>query len=70
MDVQRYVPGLEVLAVLIALYGVLRFEMFCLNDVLHAPYVRTLPRQTWVLLCVITIPFGGVFYLLYGRPRR
>ena len=59
---------LAILAMLVAIAGVLRFEVFCLNDVLHAPYVRTLPREAWVALCVLLIPFGGLLYILYGRP--
>jgi hypothetical protein len=59
---------ITILAVLGAIGGVLRFEVFCLDDVLHAPYVRTLPREAWIALCVLLIPFGGLLYLLYGRP--
>lgn len=59
---------LDTIAVLVAIAGVLRFEVFCLNDLLHAPYVRTLPRQAWVALCILLIPLGGLLYLLYGRP--
>ena len=59
---------LTLLAVLVAIAGVLRFEVFCLDDVLHAPYVRTLPREAWIALCVLLIPLGGLLYLLYGRP--
>ena len=61
-------PELTILAVLVAIAGVLRFEVFCLDDVLHAPYVRTLPREAWIALCVLLIPLGGLLYLLYGRP--
>ncbi len=68
MDLLRLQHGLQILAVLVAVAGVLRFEMFCLDDIVHAPYVRTLPRQTWIVLCLLTIPLGGIFYLRYGRP--
>jgi hypothetical protein len=46
-----------------------RFEIFCLNDILHADYVRGLTRQGWIVLCILTIPIGGILYLLYGRPQ-
>jgi hypothetical protein len=59
---------LEILAVLGAIACIVRFEVFCLNDVLHAPYVRTLSREAWVALCVVMIPIGGILYLRYGRP--
>jgi len=55
--------------VLVAIAGVLRFEIFCLNDILHAEYVRGLTRQAWIVLCVLMIPIGGILYLLYGRPQ-
>jgi hypothetical protein len=59
---------LAILAVLAAVGGILRFEVFCLDDVLHAPYVRTIPREAWIALYVLLIPLGGVLYLFYGRP--
>jgi hypothetical protein len=69
VDLLRLEHGLEILAVLVAIAGVLRFEIFCLDDVLHAPYVRTLPREAWIALCVLMIPLGGILYFAYGRPR-
>jgi hypothetical protein len=62
------VHELEVLAVLGVITCILRFEIVCLNDVLHAPYVRTLPREAWIALCVLLIPLGAILYLRYGRP--
>jgi hypothetical protein len=61
---------LQILAVLGLIACVVRFEVFCLNDVLHAAYVRTLPREVWVALCVLMIPIGGLLYFRYGRPFR
>jgi len=60
---------LVVVAVLVAIAGVLRFEIFCLNDILHAEYVRGPTRRAWIVLCVLMIPIGGILYLLYGRPQ-
>jgi hypothetical protein len=69
----QYLEGLQhelvIVAAVLAIAGVLRFEMYCLDDILHADYVRTLTRQAWVVLCVLVIPFGGILYLFYGRPR-
>jgi hypothetical protein len=48
---------------------VYRFIAFCLADLASAPQVRLLPRQTWRLLVMIWIPFGGMLYLTYGRVR-
>jgi hypothetical protein len=65
----RLQDELIVVAVLVAIAGVVRFEIFCLNDILHADYVRGLTRQGWIVLCILTIPIGGILYLLYGRPQ-
>jgi hypothetical protein len=60
---------LVIVALLVAVAGIVRFEWFCLSDIRHAPYVRVLSRQGWIVLCLVTIPLGGLMYLLYGRPR-
>jgi hypothetical protein len=66
---ERLQHELVVVAVLVVIAGVLRFEMFCLDDILHADYVRGLTRSAWIVLCVLLIPIGGILYLLYGRPQ-
>jgi hypothetical protein len=66
MDLLR--QELDILAVLGGIACVLRFEIFCVNDVLHAPYVRTLSREAWIALCVLLIPLGAILYFRYGRP--
>lgn len=30
--------------------------------------VRNLPKWLWVLLCLFVTPFGGLLYLVLGRP--
>jgi hypothetical protein len=45
------------------------FEVFCLVDLVRAEEVRFLPRWAWAVICVISIPLGGVVYLLVGRVR-
>ena len=60
---------LVIVAAIIAIVGVLRFEMFCLDDILHAEYVRGLTRSAWIVLCLLMIPIGGILYLFYGRPH-
>ncbi|GIH14754.1 hypothetical protein [Rugosimonospora africana] len=53
----------------IVVAGLYRFLAFCLADLDRARVVRYLPRQTWRLLIVFWIPFGGLLYLRYGRFR-
>jgi Phospholipase_D-nuclease N-terminal len=49
------------------------FVVFCLVDIIRAKKVRYLPKWAWAILCLgigLTIPFGGIVYLLAGRDRR
>jgi hypothetical protein len=52
---------------LIGLVLAIGFDALCLLDIAQAPAVRTLPREAWALLCIITTPLGGLLYLMYGR---
>jgi hypothetical protein len=45
------------------------FEIFCLVDLARAPEVRYLPRWAWVLICLASVPLGGIIYLIIGRAR-
>ncbi|HEY2551036.1 MAG TPA: PLDc N-terminal domain-containing protein [Streptosporangiaceae bacterium] len=45
------------------------FEAFCLADLARARDVRYLPRWAWALICLLSIPLGGVIYLVAGRSR-
>jgi hypothetical protein len=45
------------------------FVGYCLFD-LSRTEVRHLPKWAWALICVISIPLGGVVYLLIGREHR
>ena len=45
------------------------FEVFCLVDLARAEEVRYLPRWAWAIICLISIPLGGIIYLIAGRVR-
>jgi len=45
------------------------FVVFCLFDLARAREVRYLPKWAWALICVVSIPLGGIVYLVLGRPR-
>jgi nucleoside recognition membrane protein YjiH len=42
------------------------FVVFCLLDLRKAE-VRFLPKWAWAIICVISIPLGGIVYLAVGR---
>jgi hypothetical protein len=42
------------------------FVGYCLFD-LSRNQPRLLPRWAWALICVVSVPLGGVVYLLVGR---
>jgi Phospholipase_D-nuclease N-terminal len=45
------------------------FEVFCLVDLARTDEVSYLPRWAWAVVCLITIPLGGVAYLVFGKTR-
>lgn len=56
-------PALLPLGVLL-----LAFVVYCWWD-LRRSQVRHLPKWAWALICVVSVPMGGVLYLLVGRER-
>lgn len=42
------------------------FAGYCLFDISRSE-VRYLPKWVWALICVFSIPVGGILYLLVGR---
>jgi hypothetical protein len=44
----------------------LAFVIYCLVD-LSRNEVRYLPKWAWMLICLCSIPVGGIVYLLVGR---
>lgn len=45
------------------------FEAFCIVDAVRADEVRFLPRWLWIVICLVSIPLGGIAYLVFGRAR-
>jgi len=43
------------------------FAIFCLSDLFRQPAVKYLPRWLWAVICVVSIPLGGIIYLSIGR---
>lgn len=55
-------------ALIPALVIAIGFVVYCLIDVFRGA-VRYLPKWLWALICCISIPLGGIAYLLFGRAR-
>jgi hypothetical protein len=55
-------------ALLPVLLLVLAFVGYCLVD-LARHEVRYLPKWAWAIICLVSIPFGSLVYLLVGRKR-
>jgi hypothetical protein len=43
------------------------FEIYCLYDLVRVRSVRYLPKWVWAIICLISIPLGGIVYLVFGR---
>jgi hypothetical protein len=62
--------ALVLISVLVLAAG---FVVFCEVDLARAEEVRYLPKCVWAILCMgigLTIPFGGIAYLVFGKVRR
>jgi hypothetical protein len=42
---------------------------YCLFDIVRAERVEYLPKPVWAVICVLSIPLGGIVYLWKGRPH-
>lgn len=46
------------------------FAAYCIVDVVRAPAVKHLPKWGWIVACLVSIPLGGIVYLMTGREDR
>jgi hypothetical protein len=47
----------------------LAFLGYCFYD-LSRSKVKYLPKWAWVLVCLASVPLGGIIYLMVGREHR
>jgi uncharacterized membrane protein len=45
------------------------FVIWVVVDIVRSSSVRVLPKWAWIVLSVISVPLGGIVYLLFGRQR-
>jgi hypothetical protein len=60
------VPLVAILPVAVLAVG---FVAYCLFD-LYRSEVRYLPKLVWALICVVSMPIGGIVYLVVGKANR
>jgi ABC-type tungstate transport system substrate-binding protein len=46
------------------------FVVYCVVDIVRQPETRYLPKAVWALISIVSIPLGGILYLLLGRSFR
>ena len=54
-------------ALIALLVVVLGFAVCCLVDVARAREFRRLDREMWALICLVSLPLGGIVYLSLGQ---
>ena len=58
-----------IVLVVLAVGLAVAWEVFCLQDLARADRVRYLPKWGWALVCLISIPWGGIIYVIFGRDK-
>ncbi len=61
------VPVTLILIIVLAVGLVVAWEVFCLHDLARADRVRYLPKWGWAIVCLFSIPWGGILYVIFGR---
>lgn len=46
------------------------FTAYCLVDLACARAVRCLSREVWVVICLVSIPLGGIIYMMAGKAWK
>jgi hypothetical protein len=60
------VPWAALVPVLVIALG---FIVYCLVDLARSP-VRYLPKWAWALICLVSVPIGGIVYLAVGKEHK
>ena len=61
-----FISAVPVLALGLVALG---FAVYCEVDLVHAGGVRYLPKWLWAVICLVSIPLGGILYLTLGKQR-
>jgi hypothetical protein len=55
------------LAPILVLAVAIGIEIYCLVDLARVEDVRYLPKWGWLVVSLVSIPLGGIIYLIVGR---
>lgn len=60
---------LPVTFIALAVVAVVAWDGFCLRDLARADpaKVRYLPKWAWAVVTLISCPWGGLLYVIFGR---
>lgn len=61
-----HTTGIPVAAILPIIIVALLFVGYCWYDIIKGK-VRYLPKWLWMIICIGSVPLGGIIYLLAGR---
>jgi hypothetical protein len=56
-------------AIIPAIVVGLAFVIYCELDIFRRRAVRYLPRWLWAIICIVSVPLGGIVYLILGRAE-
>jgi hypothetical protein len=59
------IPWAALAPILVVALG---FVVYCWVDIARSN-VKYLPKWAWAVICIISVPLGGIVYLLVGREE-
>ena len=57
----------HVLVLIMAGVAFVAWDGFCLWDLTRAKEARILPKWVWAVIILISLPAGGILYLVFGH---
>lgn len=60
MNLKILIPLLVILVI---------YFYFILVDIIKSKSTRYFPKFLWIIICCISIPFGGIVYYIFGKSE-
>ncbi|QPS71887.1 PLDc N-terminal domain-containing protein [Lactococcus garvieae] len=61
MDIRIIIP--------LSFLGLIYLGM-CVYSLAKIPQVKYLPKWAWAIICIVSVPLGGIFYFIFGRDTN